>query len=85
MAALTIRNLDEATKQALRLRAARKSVSMEQEARNILRDAVLTGQQSDRPAKENFYDAVRHLVDKYESFDIDLPTREPMREPSAFE
>ncbi|WP_353513479.1 plasmid stabilization protein [Thermus sp. LT1-2-5] len=42
MATLTIRNLDEATKRALRLRAALHGVSMEEEARRILR-AVLLG------------------------------------------
>lgn len=36
MPTLTIRNLDEATKTALRLRAARHGVSMEQEVRDIL-------------------------------------------------
>ena len=40
MAALTIRNVDEATKQALRLRAAQHGVSMEEEARRILRGAL---------------------------------------------
>lgn len=37
---LTIRNLDEAVKQKLRLRAARHRTSMEAEAREILRKAL---------------------------------------------
>lgn len=41
MATLTIRDLDDRVKQTLRERAARHGVSMEQEARLILRDAVL--------------------------------------------
>ncbi|HCF06269.1 MAG TPA: plasmid stabilization protein [Desulfomicrobiaceae bacterium] len=41
MAALTIRNVDDATKQALRIRAAQHGVSMEEEARRILREALL--------------------------------------------
>ena len=40
MPTLTIRNLDDATKSALRLRAARHGVSMEQEARDILSRSV---------------------------------------------
>ena len=41
MAALTIRNLDDATKAALRVRAARHGVSMEEEVRRILRETVV--------------------------------------------
>lgn len=40
MTSLTIRNLDEATKQRLRIRAARHGVSMEEEVRRILKEAV---------------------------------------------
>lgn len=41
MASLTIRNLDEAVKQGLRRRAAERGVSMEEEARAVLRMAAL--------------------------------------------
>ncbi|MCX6358551.1 MAG: plasmid stabilization protein [Armatimonadetes bacterium] len=40
MASLTIRRVDEETKQTLRLRAARHGVSMEEEVRRILNDAL---------------------------------------------
>ena len=40
MASLTIRNLDDDTKERLRIRAARQGRSMEEEARLILRRAV---------------------------------------------
>jgi len=40
MATVTIRNLDDATKQSLRIRAAQHGVSMEEEARKILRQAL---------------------------------------------
>ena len=40
MAILTIRNVDTPTKTALRVRAALRGVSMEEEARRILRDAL---------------------------------------------
>ena len=40
MASITIRNLDDATKQSLRERAARNGRSMEEEVRHLLRDAA---------------------------------------------
>lgn len=40
MSSLTIRNLDDVTKQRLRIRAAQHGVSMEEEARRILKAAV---------------------------------------------
>ncbi len=40
MASLTIRNLDELIKQRLRLRAAKHSLSMEEEARRLLKEAL---------------------------------------------
>jgi plasmid stability protein len=40
MTSLTIRNLDDATKQRLRIRAARHGVSMEEEVRCILKEAL---------------------------------------------
>ena len=41
MAAITIRKLDEATKVRLRVRAAQHGRSMEEEAREILRSALV--------------------------------------------
>lgn len=46
MGTLTIRNLDETTKRNLRQRAAERGVSMEQEARDRLRQSL----RSDQPA-----------------------------------
>lgn len=40
MTSLTIRNVDDATKQRLRLRAARHGISMEEEVRRILKEAL---------------------------------------------
>lgn len=56
---------------------------MEQEIRAILDAAVVS---TERAAKDdNLYDAVRKLVDKYGGFDLELPPREPMREPPTFD
>ncbi|KGQ23066.1 FitA-like ribbon-helix-helix domain-containing protein [Thermus filiformis] len=79
MATLTIRNLDEATKRALRLRAALHGVSMEEEARRILR-AVLLVMGSDPPKglgthlRERFQDVAD------EAFQLP-PRRKPRRPP----
>lgn len=40
MSSLTIRNVDDATKQRLRIQAARHGVSMEEEVRRILKEAL---------------------------------------------
>lgn len=40
MTSLTIRNVDDATKQRLRIRAAHHGVSMEEEVRRILKEAL---------------------------------------------
>jgi plasmid stability protein len=55
MAALTIRNIDSALKERLRVRAARNGHSMEAELRDILRDA-LAGEQARQP---NLAEAIR--------------------------
>lgn len=74
MATLTIRNLDDEVKQALRERAARHGVSMEEEARVLLRRSV-NGQESEKPSGENFYDRVMALREKYGTFDLETPPR----------
>lgn len=81
MASITIRNLDEGVKRRLRLRAARRNTSMEDEARDILRAALA---QEPRTAG-NLYDAIRRRVDAMGGgFELELPPRGPMREPPDF-
>ncbi len=84
MATLTIRNLDERTRQGLRYRAAAHGVSMEQEVRTILDDAVRTREEPGKP-EESLYDAVRRLVEPHGGFEIELPERAPIPEPPKFE
>lgn len=71
MATLTIRNLDDSVKQALRERAARHGVSMEEEARVLLR----TGLSGSAEAKESLWDRVSRLREKYGAFDLEIPPR----------
>lgn len=56
---LTIRNLDEAVKQKLRLRAAKHQTSMEGEAREILRRAVEVPENT--PPPRNAEELKQHL------------------------
>ncbi len=77
MASITIRGLDERTKERLRVRAARNKRSMEEEARSILRDAVTNGGTEGMPLGE----AVRKRFKALGGVDLVLPQREPMREP----
>ena len=76
MASITIRNLEDAVKQRLRVRAAEHGHSMEEEVRNILRKVM--GEVS--PSR-NLAAAIRARVTSADRADLDLPTREQMREP----
>lgn len=81
MSTLTIRNLDPAIKDRLRLRAARNSRSMEAETRAILTEAVV----APAPSPEaNLYDRIRARIDFVGGIDLELPPRMPMREPPTF-
>ena len=80
MSTLTIRKLDPAVKERLRVRAARRGHSMEEEARRIL-DEVLTV-----PAEPtNAYDSIRRHFANIGGVDLELPPRGPGREPPTFE
>lgn len=76
MATLTVRNLDELTKQTLRVRAAQHGISMEEEARRILRDALLP---VTAPAEHGFGQRLRERFSKVASEDFAAPARRPAR------
>ena len=82
MATVTIRNVREATKQALQHRAVRHGVSMEQEIRTILDEVARSGDTPDR--EESLYEAIRRLVEPHGGFELELPPRETLREPPDF-
>ena len=77
MASITIRNLDEQTKERLRVRAAHRRRSMEDEARNILRAAVAEAAVPPR----NLAEAIRRRFQPLGGVELRLPARDPMREP----
>lgn len=81
MASITIRNLDDGVKTGLRIRAAGNGRSMEEEVRLILREAV---EREAVPAK-GLGTAIHELFKPLGGVELDLPPREPMREPPRFE
>ena len=74
MASITIRKLDEQTKTRLRVRAAHRQRSMEDEARNILRVALAEEDSTPR----NLAEAIRQRFRPLGGVDLRLPVREPM-------
>ncbi len=80
MASITIRNLDEEVKTQLRIRAARKGRSMEEEARRILREAV-----GRKPRSRDLASLMRAHFGPLNGVDLELPPREPAREPPTFD
>lgn len=80
MAVMTIRNIDDAIKARLRVRAALHGRSMEDEARDILRSALST--EDPRPR-----DLGRAIHARFAALGgVDLPDvpREPSRQPPDF-
>ena len=80
MATMTIRNLDDDLKMQLRVRAARHGQSMEEEVRSILRNAVKTEPLSG----QSLVDSIRAMVEPYGGIELELPPREPQRDPPDF-
>lgn len=76
MASITIRQLDESTKTRLRIRAAHRGHSMEEEAREILK-AALAGE-ARRP---HLVESIRRRVEALGGVELAIPSREPIRDP----
>lgn len=85
MATLTIRNFNDDLKQELRLRAARRGTSMEEEARSILGAVVRAkiplealGAPTPPAKQESAWDLIQRLRDKYGTFELEIPERVDM-------
>ncbi|WP_343624840.1 FitA-like ribbon-helix-helix domain-containing protein [Roseateles puraquae] len=79
MASLTIRDLDESLKQRLRVRAAHRNRSMEEEARQILREAL-----AEAPAPSvDLAQRIRARFSALGGVDLPLAPREAVRTPPA--
>ena len=81
MASIIIRRLDDSVKARLRIRAARHGRSMEEEARQVL-SAALTEEPKRAP---NLAESIRRRIEPLGGVDLELPVREPIRNPPNFE
>jgi plasmid stability protein len=79
MASITIRKLDDGVKTRLRLQAAENGRSMEEEVRVILREAVASG-----AGPDNLAAAIRARFAPFGGVELELPPREPARDPPEF-
>jgi plasmid stability protein len=79
VASITIRNLDDDLKRRLRMRAAEHGHSMEEEAREILRQAVTRV-----IAPKNLGQAIHARFAAIGGVELELPARGQMREPPSF-
>ncbi len=77
MAMMTIRNIDDATKARLRVRAAQHGRSMEDEARDILKAAL----SAEVARRSDLGQAIHERFAALGGVDISLPSREPIRSP----
>lgn len=81
MAAMTIRNLEEELKARLRVQAARHGRSMEDEARDILRAALM----AEPTTGASLVASIRSRLGADGGVDLEIPPRQPMREPPVFD
>jgi plasmid stability protein len=80
MGAIIIRKLDDKIKARLKIRAAHHGRSMEEEAREILRSAL----GNEPNLKDNLADIVRRRFAPLRGIELELPSRDPIREPPDF-
>jgi antitoxin FitA len=80
MATLTVRNLEPSVKERLRVRAAKNGRSMEEEVRAILRKASA---EEVKPQK-GIGTAIHELFAPLGGVELEIPPREPGREPPTF-
>ena len=83
MATLTIRNIDAAVKERLRIRAAQHGHSMEAEARRILQTTL--SKEPSRSSGPGLAERIHARFAALGGVDLELPPREPAREPPVFE
>ena len=79
---ITIRNLDSSLKEKLRVRAAEHGHPMEAEARRILQRALTGGP---RRPQRSLYERIHARFAILGGVDLELPAREPAREPPRFD
>ena len=77
MTSIEIRDLDDDATARLRLRAAGNGRSIDEEARQVLRDAVARNSRGTGP--ENLASAIRARFAPLGGIDLETPAREPPR------
>lgn len=77
MATMTIRKIDDQLKTHLHIQAARHGRSMDDEARDILRNALSTEPAQTAPLAE----AIRNRIEPLGCLELQLPKREAIRDP----
>jgi len=81
MTTLTIRRLDQKTKTRLRIRAAHHGHSMEEEAREILRSALIASP----PATGNLADTIRRRFAPFGGVELPVTKRDAIRNFPGFD
>ena len=81
MSSITVRNLDEAVKNSLRLRAARHGWSMEQEVRQILQQTVAPEQAQ----AISFAERINNRFAGLSAESLPIPERQSARTPPALD
>jgi antitoxin FitA len=81
MAAITIRQLEDSTKTRLRVRAAMNGRSMEEEAREILRQAL----SHTAVGEHNLPESIRRRFAPFGGVDLKLPSRTSIKAPPNFD
>lgn len=84
MGTLTVRNFDDDLKAELRVQAAERGRSMEEDVRQLLREAVEGRRDRPRSPYKNLAEAISARFGPLGGVELDIPPREPMREPPDF-
>jgi plasmid stability protein len=79
---ITVRKVPEYVKQALRVRAARRGRSLEEEVRQIL---VRAASEGDPARPTNLAAEIAAITDPLGGIELEIPKREPPRPPPGFE
>ena len=82
MSTITVRNVDPALKERLRVRAAQHGLSMEAEMRVILENVL---KEPERAPDPNLAEAIRRRFAPFRGVDLELPPDEMVGDPPSFE
>ena len=83
MGTLTIPDVDDDLKRWLEVRAAEHGHSIEAEVSGILRSALAGGAGEPAPVGGNLAEAIRAIVEPLGGIALDIPPRQPIREPQG--